>query len=100
MTKVPTQRRENGMAKRISAMDLRKRLGQIMNEVTLRDDEYVIERDGKPMAALIPLWKLKQLEERKETFWKKVEEFRREGRKAQKKELESAISEAVKAAKG
>jgi len=88
------------MAKRISAMDLRKRLGQIMNEVTIRDDEYIIERDGKPMAALIPLWKLKQLEERKETFWKKVKEFRREGKRVQKKELEPAISEAVKAAKG
>ena len=88
------------MAKRISAMDLRKRLGQIMNEVTIRDDEYVIERDGKPMAALIPLWKLKQLEERKETFWKKVKGFRREGKKVQKKEFESAIYEAVKAAKG
>jgi len=88
------------MAKRISAMDLRKRLGQIMNEVAIRDDEYIIERDGKPMAALIPLWKLKQLEERKETFWKKVKEFRREGKKVQKKELEPAISEAVKAAKG
>ena len=100
MTKVSIQRMGNSMAKRISAMDLRKRLGQIMNEVTIRDDEYIIERDGKPMAALIPLWKLKQLEERKETFWKKVKEFRREGKKVQKKELEPAISEAVKAAKG
>jgi len=100
MTKVSIQRRGNSMAKRISAMDLRKRLGQIMNEVTIRDDEYIIERDGKPMAALIPLWKLKQLEERKETFWKKVKQFRREGKKVQKKELEPAISEAVKAAKG
>ena len=100
MTKASIQRRGNRMAKRISAMDLRKRLGQIMNEVTIRDDEYIIERDGKPMAALIPLWKLKQLEERKETFWKKVKEFRREGKKVQKKELEPAISEAVKAAKG
>lgn len=100
MIKVCMQRRENGMTKRISAMDLRRRLGQIMNQVTLRDDEYVIERDGKPMAALIPLWKLKQLEERKEAFWKKVEELQREGKKVQKKELESAISEAVTAAKG
>ena len=87
------------MAKRISAMDLRKRLGQIMNEVSLRDDEYVVERDGKPLAALIPLWKLRQIEERKEVFWKKVEGFRREGKKVKKQERESAIAEAVKAAK-
>ena len=88
------------MAKRISAMDLRKHLGQVINEVSLRDDEYVIERDGKPLVAIIPLWKLRQLEEKKEAFWKKVEEFREEGRKIKKKELESAIAEAVEAAKG
>lgn len=99
MTRLPPQRRENIMAKRISAMDLRKRLGQIMNEVSLRDDEYVVERDGKPLAALIPIWKLKQIEERKEVFWKKVEEFRRKGKKVKKQERESAIAEAVKAAK-
>ena len=99
MIKVSMQRRENGMTKRISAMDLRKRLGQIMNQVTLRDDEYVIERDGKPMAALIPLWKLKQLEEKKEAFWEKVKELRREGKRMKKNELESAISHAVMAAK-
>jgi prevent-host-death family protein len=100
MTEIFILRRTNNMAKRISAMDLRKRLGQIMNEVSLRDDEYVIERDGKPLAALVPLWKLKQLEERKEGFWKKVEEFRREGKKVKKKELELAITEAVTASKG
>lgn len=87
------------MTKRISAMDLRKRLAQVMNEVSLQDDEYVIEKDGKPMAAIVPIWKLKQIEERKEAFWKKVEEFREEEKKVRKKEIESAIAEAVKAAK-
>ena len=87
------------MAKRISAMDLRKRLGQIMNEVSLQDDEYVVERDGKPMAAIVPIWKLKQIEERKKAFWNKVEEFREEGKKARKKEIESAIAKAVKSVK-
>jgi prevent-host-death family protein len=88
------------MAKHISAMELRKRLGQIMNEVSLRDDNYIIERDGKPMAAMIPVWKLRQIEEKKGEFWKKVEEFRQEGKKVKKGELDKTISEAAKAAKG
>jgi len=88
------------MAKHISAMDLRKKLGQIMNEISLRDDNYIIEQDGKPMAAMIPVWKLRQLEERKEAFWKKVGEFRKEGEKVKKVELVRTISEAVKASKG
>ncbi|HEX3036848.1 MAG TPA: type II toxin-antitoxin system prevent-host-death family antitoxin [Thermodesulfobacteriota bacterium] len=87
------------MAKHISAMELRKRLGEIINEVSLRDDEYIVERDGKPLVAVIPIWKLKQLEEKKEAFWKKVEEFRKEGKKVKRKELESAVAEAVEAAK-
>ncbi len=81
-------------------MDLRKKLGQIMNEISLRDDNYIIEQDGKPMAAMIPVWKLRQLEERKEAFWKKVGEFRKEGEKVKKVELVRTISEAVKASKG
>lgn len=87
------------MAKRISAMDLRKRLGEIMNEVSLRDDEYIVERGGKPLVAVIPIWKLKQLEEKREAFWNKVEEFRKQGKKVKRKELDSAIKEAVEAAK-
>ncbi len=86
------------MTKRISAMDLRKRLGQVMNEVSLRDDAYIIERDGRPIVAVLPLWKFRQLEERKERFWRSVEEFRKEGRKAGNT-LPSVIEEAVRAAK-
>lgn len=68
-------------------MDLRKRLGHVMNEVQLKDDSYIIERDGKAMAALVPLWKLEQLEERRKQFWSKVGEFRRAGKKAKRLEL-------------
>ncbi len=81
------------MTRRISAMNLRKHLGQVMNEVQLRDDSYVIERDGKAMAALIPLWKLEQLEERRKRFWNKVGEFRRAAKKT--KRLELLIREAM-----
>ncbi len=85
------------MTKRISAMDLRKRLGHVMNEVQLRDDSYIIERDGKAMAALVPLWKLEQLQERREQFWTRVSGFRRAGKKA--KHLESIVQEAVSSSK-
>jgi len=87
------------MAKRISAMEARKRFGEIMSEVSLRDDEYIIERDGKPMVAVIPIWKLEQLEEKKKEFWKKVEQFRETGSKIKHEELESTINDAWKATK-
>ena len=99
MIRFLTKWRQDEMAKHISAMEIRKRFGEIMNAVSLRGDEYIVERDGKPMVAVVPIWKLRQLEEKKEAFWKNVEKFREEGGKVEKEELESAITEAVNAAK-
>jgi hypothetical protein len=36
------------MLKRISAMKARQNLGQLLNEVSIRGDSYVIERAGNP----------------------------------------------------
>ncbi len=43
------------MTKTISAVDARHRLGQLMSEVQLRGDHYIIERAGKPVVAVIPV---------------------------------------------
>jgi hypothetical protein len=37
------------MYKKISALKVRQNLGQIMNEVSLTGDKYIIERAGKPL---------------------------------------------------
>jgi len=42
------------MKRTISAVDARKRLGEILESVYYRGDEVVIERAGKPMAVVIP----------------------------------------------
>lgn len=49
------------MVKRISALKARHNLGQLLNEVSLRGDIYIIERAGKPLAALVALDRLAQL---------------------------------------
>jgi prevent-host-death family protein len=49
------------MTERVSTMDVRQRLGDILNRVALRHDEFVIERKGEPLAALVPVQKLEQL---------------------------------------
>ena len=43
------------MTKTISAVEARHRLGQLMSEVQLRGDHYIIERAGKPVVAVIPI---------------------------------------------
>lgn len=46
------------MQKKIGTDDLRKKMGEILDCVNLRDDEFIIHRKQKPIAALVPLTKL------------------------------------------
>ena len=50
------------MKRRISTLQVRQQLGDILDHVALRHDEYIIERKGRPLAAVIPVTKLAQLE--------------------------------------
>src|SRR5712691_9077849 len=49
------------MADRVSTNDVRRRIGDMLNRVALRHDEFVIERRGKPLAALVPVERLEQM---------------------------------------
>lgn len=51
------------MIQRVSPLDLRQRLGDLLNRVALRQDEYVIERKGKPLAAMVSVEKLRSIEQ-------------------------------------
>ena len=50
------------MTSTITTMDIRQNLGDYLNKVSIRHDEYIIERKGKPLAAMIPLGKLRTME--------------------------------------
>jgi prevent-host-death family protein len=50
------------MQERLSTLEIRKRLGELLNRVALRHDEFVVERKGRPLAAIVPVEKLRQLE--------------------------------------
>jgi len=85
------------MQKKISAMKARQNLGQIMNEVAIRGDDYIIERAGKPLVAIIDMDKYQRLlEERQEalqavrSIWSKMEG-------ADPEEVEETIEEAIRA---
>ena len=49
------------MTDRVSTMDVRQRIGDMLNRVSLRHDEFIIERKGKPLAALVPVERLEQM---------------------------------------
>jgi len=50
------------MTEKISTLEMRQRLGDILNRVALRSDQFIIERKGKPMAAMVPVARLEQME--------------------------------------
>ena len=49
------------MREKVSTIDVRQRIGDLLNRVALRHDEFIIERKGKPMAALVPVERLEQM---------------------------------------
>lgn len=49
------------MTEKVSTMDVRARIGDLLNRVALRHDEFVIERKGQPLAALVPIERLEQM---------------------------------------
>src|SRR5437870_12065036 len=49
------------MTNKVSTMDVRQRIGDMLNRVALRHDEFIIERKGKPLAALVPVERLEQM---------------------------------------
>src|SRR3970040_2399145 len=49
------------MAEKVSTLDVRQRFGELLNRVALRHDEFIIERKGKPLAALVPVERLEQV---------------------------------------
>ncbi len=50
------------MSEHISTLEVRKRLGDILNRVHLRHDRFVIERKGTALAAVVPVETLQAME--------------------------------------
>ena len=49
------------MTQKVSTLDVRQRIGDMLNRVSLRHDEFIIERKGQPLAALVPVGRLQEM---------------------------------------
>jgi len=83
------------MRKRISAVKARQNLGQIMNEVALRGDDYIIERAGKPLVAIIDMEKYQRLQGEQEEALQAVRAIWGKMRGADAVEVGAAVEEAM-----
>ncbi|MBI4385197.1 MAG: type II toxin-antitoxin system Phd/YefM family antitoxin [Nitrospinae bacterium] len=87
------------MIKKISAVKIRQNLGQVMNEVTIKGDDYIVERAGKPLVAIVSMTKYRHLQEARSEFFGTVKEIRKRAGAKGAKAAAEAIREASLAAK-
>jgi hypothetical protein len=88
------------MVRKVSALKVGKDLGQLLEGVYRKGDQYVIERDGQPMAAVVPVWQLKEWRDRRARFFEKVDELRSTGKKRRPQLVEREVRAAVRAVRG
>jgi len=87
------------MYKTISALKARQNLGQVMNEVALKGDEYIIERAGKPLVAVIPMERYQSLQKDLDEFFESLDMMRGDIKKEDPALIDKIIDEAVKFAR-
>lgn len=85
------------MLRKISAVKVRQNLGQVMNEVALRGDDYIVERAGNPLVAIIPVEKYRKIQKDLEDFYTEVKAFQEDARGVDSKAIDEAISVAKSA---
>ena len=83
------------MLKTISAIKVRQNLGQVMNEVALKDDKYIIERAGKPLVAIIPIEQYRSMKKERKEFFQMVDEIQKGIKKVAGSLIHTEIEEAV-----
>ena len=87
------------MLKKLSAMKARQNLGQVMNEVSLKGDDYIIERAGKPLVAIISMEKYQILQKEREEALRAISKVWGKMKGEKPEAVERTIGEAVKSAR-
>jgi prevent-host-death family protein len=83
------------VTKTVNALKARRNLGELLEEVYYKGDQYVIERAGRPMAAVVPVWQLEDWQKRRDRFFGMVQEVRRKNKTVKPEVLERVIEESV-----
>ena len=83
------------MLKKISAMKARQNLGNLLNEVSIRGDSYIIERAGKPLAVLVDMEKFQKLQEKQVSALEAVRIIWNKMQGAEAQEIQEAIRAAI-----
>jgi prevent-host-death family protein len=88
------------MKRTISAVEARKRLGEVLEGVYYRGDEVIIERAGKPMAVVIPSARYETMERARKRMIDMIEEVHERNKDVPPEVLEREIEQAIREVRG
>ena len=74
-----------------------KSLGEILEEVFYRGEEYIIKRGKKPMAVLIPVTEFDNFKKQRKKDMQVFNSIRERNKGISSKEIEKDVEEAVRA---
>lgn len=84
----------------ISAMGLRSSPGTILDLVDYRNESFIIERAGKPKAALVPLFVFENIQKAKQDLFLTNSKIRQAFVKENPKSVGKQIAKAIKEVRG
>ena len=84
------------MRRTVSAVEARKKLGEILEGVLYRDDRVIIERAGKPMAVVIPTWLYDNIERGRDRLMELIDKAQEANRDVPEEVLNREIEEAIR----
>src|SRR5713226_8351770 len=96
MNSITMPMRSMDVVKKVNALKARQNLGQLLEEVYYKGDQYIIERAGKPMAAVVPLWRLEDRAKRRERIFARVRKVWQATAKVKPAVIEREVDSAVR----
>ncbi|GFP18756.1 hypothetical protein HKBW3S03_00261 [Candidatus Hakubella thermalkaliphila] len=85
------------MRKRVSTIQVRDKLGEILDQTYYRGDEFVIERKGKALAVIVPFEEYERWQLRREESFAIYDRLWEANREFTPEQVEKDVAEAVKA---
>ena len=83
------------MAIRVSAREARNRFADIMGSIRYGGEEVIVERSGRPMAALIPVETYERLVAERRTRFEVLDEIRSQLPNVAPKKVQEDIAQAI-----
>ena len=84
------------MKRKVSAVEARQKFGELIERVYYRGDEVVVERAGKPMAAVVPMHIYESYLRQRERLFELVERNWEKNKDVPLEEIEADIAEALR----